>query len=560
MHTPYIKKVFLLILSALTSSIAHAALSQGWESQSVTELVLMQMDLENQGLIPMPFNQNSDQSQPWDKEADQYMYFLLSEYGESVEADNARPSILPEEPSIYRYDSTTSELEKVEVTGDLPGRSTILGQGSWGDRYFIVTEDGLGVEVSIGSLSNEHLQLEFRYPQLADSAPSCDELSNCKFTQVGSKLCFTTTTKLYIYDMVRGVWEEKTITGTSPDSLSGMSVCGWTDEDNTLKILVTGGFDSDGSVSNQGYVLDVDTGTMRGTQQEYPPYTGTIPVSQAYTASVYIEDCITDFAVESEILPQAMMDNFLLVGGTQNGQTPTNEVWIGDASRDWWWATDSRVNLPEARSGGSIVKLSIGGKATLLYYGGIDASGNLSNTIFRLNTDAPYEAPGSIPSYGLGAPATDPYTRIPLHYFSSNNNPSHVFTSVQAEVDNISTNLEEHYTYEGISHYVVGNHTLNAIPVYRLYNRLSGAHFYSSSREELQRILNNLWYFSIEGVAFFVFPTPEPGTLPVYRFFVPSTGSHYFTISEAEKNQLVNSGQQVRNYEGIAWYAYPAAE
>ena len=149
------------------------------------------------------------------------------------------------------------------------------------------------------------------------------------------------------------------------------------------------------------------------------------------------------------------------------------------------------------------------------------------------------------------------YTKAPLYRFSRNDNPSHFFTAIEEEKNIVLRELSDILTLEGVSHYVVESQQYNAVPVYRMYNNLSGAHFYTASEEEKNTVLATLDYFSLEGVAFYVFLWPEQGTLPVYRFYVPETGSHFFTISEAEKNVLVNSGQQTMVYEGIAWYAFP---
>jgi len=156
--------------------------------------------------------------------------------------------------------------------------------------------------------------------------------------------------------------------------------------------------------------------------------------------------------------------------------------------------------------------------------------------------------------------SVEPYQPIPLHRFGRPSNSSHFFTANEAEYQNVLTFVDKGiFVYEGVSHHVVGNHTLQSQPVYRLYNRLSGSHFYTATRDEMLQVLSNPnRIFSYEGVAFYVFLSPEPGTMPVYRFYAPPTGSHFFTISESEKNMLQNSIPLERlSYDGVAWYAYP---
>lgn len=156
------------------------------------------------------------------------------------------------------------------------------------------------------------------------------------------------------------------------------------------------------------------------------------------------------------------------------------------------------------------------------------------------------------------AASNTPSVRVPLYRFSRNDNPSHFFTAVEEEKNIVLSELGDYFSLQGVSHYVLAGQVSNAWPVYRMYNSLSGAHFYTASAVERDNVLATMDYFSLEGIAFFVFLYPEPGTLPVYRFYVPQTGSHFFTISEAEKNLLISSGQTIKNYEGVAWYAYPS--
>ena len=156
--------------------------------------------------------------------------------------------------------------------------------------------------------------------------------------------------------------------------------------------------------------------------------------------------------------------------------------------------------------------------------------------------------------------SVEPYQPIALHRFARPANNSHFFTANPAEYEQVLSFVEKGiFVYDGISHHVVGNHTLQSQPVYRLYNRLSGSHFYTAIRDEMLQVLANPnRIFSYEGVAFYVFLVPEIGTQPVYRFYAPPTGSHFFTISEAEKNILQASmPKEQLSYDGVAWYAYP---
>jgi len=165
--------------------------------------------------------------------------------------------------------------------------------------------------------------------------------------------------------------------------------------------------------------------------------------------------------------------------------------------------------------------------------------------------------PGHSATHEIHIDAANASAKIPLYRFARNDNPSHFFTASEAEKNVILSDLAQYFTLEGPSHYVFASQIANTYPVFRIYNSSSGAHFYTANESERDNVLASMDWFRLEGIAFFVFLSPEPGTVPIYRFYVPQTGSHYFTADEAEKNSLLSSGQTIKQYDGVAWYAFP---
>jgi len=47
------------------------------------------------------------------------------------------------------------------------------------------------------------------------------------------------------------------------------------------------------------------------------------------------------------------------------------------------------------------------------------------------------------------------------------------------------------------------------------------------------------------------------GTVPVFRFWNKNTGAHFYTIDEAEKVKLETLYVHIWIYEGVAYYVYP---
>ncbi|MBT1172703.1 hypothetical protein JS528_04920 [Bifidobacterium sp. MA2] len=84
-------------------------------------------------------------------------------------------------------------------------------------------------------------------------------------------------------------------------------------------------------------------------------------------------------------------------------------------------------------------------------------------------------------------------------------------------------------------------------PMYRLYNRNSGEHFYTANPDEREHLLYEHW--RDEGIGWMA---PKESDTPVYRLYNPNAGDHHYTVRAAERDYLVEHGW---NYEGIGWYS-----
>ncbi|MCT0450002.1 hypothetical protein EFK69_12910, partial [Lactococcus lactis subsp. lactis] len=88
-------------------------------------------------------------------------------------------------------------------------------------------------------------------------------------------------------------------------------------------------------------------------------------------------------------------------------------------------------------------------------------------------------------------------------------------------------------------------------PVYRLYNKNTGEHFYTESAYEKQSLKNAGW--NDEGLGW---NSATSGT-PVYRVYNPNVGGgdHYYTMSKYEAQSLVNVGWRWDNNGKAAFYS-----
>ena len=86
-------------------------------------------------------------------------------------------------------------------------------------------------------------------------------------------------------------------------------------------------------------------------------------------------------------------------------------------------------------------------------------------------------------------------------------------------------------------------------PMYRLYNKWSGEHFYTCEETERDGLVKIGWTSeSIGWVA------PKTSSAPVYRLYnkYVAGGDHHYTLSKTERDGLVKEGW---TYEGVGWYS-----
>ena len=190
---------------------------------------------------------------------------------------------------------------------------------------------------------------------------------------------------------------------------------------------------------------------------------------------------------------------------------------------------------------------------------GVQNELSFTNTEYSLGKIALFHGVGDNANYAAFDDITVTVNQ-PVYRFIRLDTGAHFFTSSEAEKEMILNEFSpDNWVYEGESFSVFPVAIENALPVYRLYNSMSGSHFYTISEEEKDNVLANMPSFSLEGVAFYAYSTNVEGTLPVYRFFNMSTASHFFTMSEFERDTIIATISGVFSYDGIAFYAYPVS-
>jgi parallel beta-helix repeat protein len=138
----------------------------------------------------------------------------------------------------------------------------------------------------------------------------------------------------------------------------------------------------------------------------------------------------------------------------------------------------------------------------------------------------------------------------------------HHFPTDANEYNFLSTNFPGIWVGEGVSMQMY-NGPINvggveAVPYYRLYQKVQQLHFWTTSRNEYFLIREAFpTLYNAEGVDGYLFPTQVFGSIPLYRLlFKPRDPVHLWTVTQNEHDVLLAS-PTVWGDEGIDGYVYP---
>lgn len=161
------------------------------------------------------------------------------------------------------------------------------------------------------------------------------------------------------------------------------------------------------------------------------------------------------------------------------------------------------------------------------------------------------------------------FDRTAVYRFFRFDRGFHFYTADQNEqevVRNLSEEGRLPYDYENIAYDVLasdkdiltGAEIEAATPVFRFFNRVTGAHLYTMDENERDFIRDNLSIFDFEDVAYYAFES-EPvdiETVPLYRMLNTQTGTHLFTSDINEFNFLRDNQPQfqIEGNGGITFY------
>ena len=153
------------------------------------------------------------------------------------------------------------------------------------------------------------------------------------------------------------------------------------------------------------------------------------------------------------------------------------------------------------------------------------------------------------------APAT-PGVLAPVYRFYNRVTAAHFYTISQLERDYVIANLPA-YQFEGTAYQAYNGPTSATSAVYRFYNTQTGVHFYTINAAERDYIIATNPPFRYEGPSWYAQTTGGNGATPLYRFYSALRRAHFYTMSDAERDYVMATYRDF-NYEGVAYYAWPA--
>ena len=142
----------------------------------------------------------------------------------------------------------------------------------------------------------------------------------------------------------------------------------------------------------------------------------------------------------------------------------------------------------------------------------------------------------------------------PVFRFYNRNTGAHFFTMNASEVAKIQATLPQ-FSYEGTQFGALsGERSAGLDPVHRFYNRDTGTHFFTIGEDERRLVQATLPQYTYEGIAWYAPATAQAGWVPLYRFYRKNAGTHFYTSSESEKDFVRTSLSAFYTFENVAYF------
>ncbi|RZI71756.1 MAG: hypothetical protein EOP80_14645 [Variovorax sp.] len=222
----------------------------------------------------------------------------------------------------------------------------------------------------------------------------------------------------------------------------------------------------------------------------------------------------------------------------------------GSSSAKFWRVSWS-AGTSEGGSSGSGLFTKINGKEYLTgqLYGGVASCTNPSGSDYYGRFDVAYNV--ALYQWLNAGPATQ---RAPIYRFYNTMTGAHFYTSNAGERDMVISTLPR-FAYEGVGFYAYSQTPMSSSPVHRFYNNRTGAHFYTINDQERQSVQDQFSWYSYEGPSWYAYKAPATDATPMHRFYNVRTQAHFYTMSAGERDYVLQTHPQF-SYEGVGYYAW----
>ena len=145
---------------------------------------------------------------------------------------------------------------------------------------------------------------------------------------------------------------------------------------------------------------------------------------------------------------------------------------------------------------------------------------------------------------------------VPVYRFYNDVTNAHFYTSNPAERDWVIATMPSFHYEADAGYRAYASAMPNTAAVYRFYNQETGVHFYTIDAAERDWVIATLPMYQYEGPSWYARTAEGDGAIALYRFYSAQRRSHFYTINAAERD-LVLLLYPDFSYEGVAYYVWP---
>lgn len=150
-------------------------------------------------------------------------------------------------------------------------------------------------------------------------------------------------------------------------------------------------------------------------------------------------------------------------------------------------------------------------------------------------------------------PEPDPVNTTPIYRFWSDRYQGHFYTASEGERDAIRARWPHIWNYEGPRYEAYDSQVEGTVPLYRFWSSRYNGHFYTADQGERDAVIDrwpDVWDY--EGVAYYVYPADSDvaNTATVARFWSNSARHHFYTADAGERDEVIRRWSTTWSYEG----------